>query len=151
MPNQLSCTYVDGVTIAAPSLLSTLALFYDEVLLPHPYDLDPECEPLMRWPFKYQDELEWRQEQYLTWRNGLRELFEAGVLKVSSPPISADQLIVAAGSGTFAVMADMLEAPETVAAALRRETVTAVTVHRGSSASWPAVSAQQTPRPLRPR
>jgi hypothetical protein len=90
--NNLTCIYTDGITISDLSMLSTLTLFYDEVYLPHPYDLDPEAEPLMRWPFKYMDKLEWEQKKYLAWIDSVRELFDAGILTVFPAPIPANNL-----------------------------------------------------------
>lgn len=89
---KLSIVYTDGLKIEDPSLLSTLALFYDEVVLPHPYDLDPECNALIRWPFKYMDDLEYEQKRYLSWRKGLHELFDENLIKVLPPPIPANDI-----------------------------------------------------------
>lgn len=86
----LNVVYASALTIRNPTLLSTLALYYDTIYLPHPYDLDPEQKPLMRWPGKYWDSLEFEQSRYTHWKEPLHELFDAGVLELLPPPVPAD-------------------------------------------------------------
>ena len=43
---KLSITYSSGL-IPPSELMSTLAVFYDEIWLPYPYDLDPHGVQLM--------------------------------------------------------------------------------------------------------
>lgn len=87
-PRELRCVYASGLTIQDPDLLSSLALFYDKIWLPHPYDLDPQATPLMNWPFKKLDDLDWEQKRYASWKESNKELFDAGALEVMPPPVT---------------------------------------------------------------
>ena len=87
-PRELRCVYASGLTIQDPDLLSSLALFYDKIWLPHPYDLDPQAPHLMNWPFKKLDDLDWEQKRYASWKESNKELFDAGALEVMPPPVT---------------------------------------------------------------
>ncbi len=88
MPSKkLNIVYASGLTIQDPSLLATLAVFYDKVYLPHAYDLDPDAKPLIRWPMKYLDDLELIQRGYTKWKDRWKLLFESGVIEVLPPSL----------------------------------------------------------------
>nr|RNJ68764.1 MAG: hypothetical protein EDM05_13925 [Leptolyngbya sp. IPPAS B-1204] len=86
-----NCVYASELLISDSGLLTTLALFYDKVSLPHPYDLDANAKPLIRWPFDKLDDLEIEQRHYRSWINANKELFNAGVLEVLPPPLEAQR------------------------------------------------------------
>jgi hypothetical protein len=88
--SQFNCVFASGLTVEDRSLLSTLTLFYDKVYLPHPYDLDPEQKPLIRWPGKYWRDLELEQNRYRQWIETYRMFFDERVLEVLSPAIALD-------------------------------------------------------------
>jgi hypothetical protein len=85
----LKVVFASALTIRDPSLVSTLAIYYDKIYLPHPYDLDPDARPLMRWAMKHLDDLEYEQKQYVGWKERWRPLFDAGVLEVLPPAFGA--------------------------------------------------------------
>ncbi|QYO63607.1 hypothetical protein [Leptolyngbya sp. 7M] len=57
----------------------------------HPYDLDANAKPLIRWPFDKLDDLEIEQRHYRSWINANKELFNAGVPEVLPPPLEAQR------------------------------------------------------------
>lgn len=91
MSSNRACVYASDAYIRNSSLLATLCLFYDKILLPYPYDLDPECRELMLWPFDYIDELEIHQKYYLDWKNTWNQLFAANIIQVLPPPVRAEE------------------------------------------------------------
>lgn len=91
MPGQrqsFECVYTSGVWVEDAELLGALCIFYDKVGLPHPYDLDPEASPLIRWPYDKLRDLETEQRRYTAWVGAHRELFDAGILEVLPPPLT---------------------------------------------------------------
>ena len=49
MSHPRKIVYASSLVLPDPGTLATLALLYDEVHLPHAYDVDPDGERLMRW------------------------------------------------------------------------------------------------------
>jgi hypothetical protein len=81
-----SITYSSGVLCEKPDILSTLAVFYDEVWLPYPYNWDPGAVVL--WDYKpTQASLLARQERYTDWRSQWQPLFDQQLLHTLPPPI----------------------------------------------------------------
>lgn len=82
----LSTTYSSGVICDQPKILSTLAVFYDEIWLPYPYNWDPEA--VVIWDHKpTQNAVRITQEKYVNWRSTWKPLFDQQILKTLSPPI----------------------------------------------------------------
>lgn len=81
--NDYAVVYASGLTIQDRSLLASMALFYDRILLPHPYDLDPECRPLMRWSkIEHLDSLDQVRNNYTGWKQSVKDLLDEGVLGI---------------------------------------------------------------------
>ncbi len=85
----LNIVYTSDVIIRDPSLLATLAVFYDKVYLPCGYDLDPDAPTLVRWPMKHLDDLEMLQKGYTRWKERWG-LLEAGALEILAPAFQGD-------------------------------------------------------------
>jgi hypothetical protein len=83
----MNCVYVSNLTIPDRGLLAALCLIHDQVLLPHPYELDSAAKPLMRGSMSYMDDLEISQRYYANWISAHRELFDAMAMAVLPPPL----------------------------------------------------------------
>lgn len=87
----LSITYSSGC-VPGRNVLSTLAVFYDEISLPYPYGYDPDGIYLWR---KTRPEnsraLTDMQSAYLRWRENWSELFEHNIFQTLPPPISSSK------------------------------------------------------------
>lgn len=95
---KLSATYSSGLfhdALVSPDVLSTLAVFYDEVCFPYPYGLDPQGVVFWRWE-DHELGLQYppgskafptAQEMYAAKENEWKLLFEQGIFKKLPPPI----------------------------------------------------------------
>lgn len=100
--HSLSATYSSGLfhdALASPDVLSTLAVFYDEVYFPYPYGLDSEGPVFWRWE-GYEPGVAYPpdsrvipsvQELYVAKEDEWKLLFEQGIFNRLPPSISSSQ------------------------------------------------------------
>src|SRR5438105_902209 len=83
----LAVTYSSGVICEAPDVLSTLAVFYDEIWFPFPYDLNPSSG--IRTPLFYTDTIYIgsAQDRYREWLEKWSLLFKNGILNTLPAPV----------------------------------------------------------------
>jgi hypothetical protein len=62
------------------------------VLLPHPYDIDPEAKELMNWWMDDYHYLDIERRTYTDWKAKHSKLFKCGALEVLPPPIKTDDV-----------------------------------------------------------
>jgi len=86
-----SCVYASGLSIPRADL-ATLAVFFDEIWLPYPYDVDPDAIGLPG--FKDSGHvalgtlfLQRVREEFRAWKESAAPLFNEGVLRTLPPPI----------------------------------------------------------------
>jgi hypothetical protein len=86
-----SCVYASRLSIP-PDDLATLAVFFDEIWLPYPYDVDPEAIGLPG----FEDSegvglgtffLHTIREEFRAWKENAAPLFNEGVLRTLPPPV----------------------------------------------------------------
>jgi hypothetical protein len=70
------------------SILSTLAVFYDEVCFPYPYGFDPEG-PVLWQPISGDWLYEYTVGRYIMVRQEWNPIFEHGIFRILPPPISS--------------------------------------------------------------
>ena len=87
----MSCVFSSGLFIRSEDI-ATLAVFFDEIFLPYPYDVDPNAGKLPG----FKDAgivglgtffLEAIQKEFDSWRQRYSALFNAGILRTLPPPI----------------------------------------------------------------
>lgn len=83
----LEVTYSSGVIVEESDVLATLAVFYDRIWLPYPWDLDPDLNTRISYEraFWAGDAI----ERYLDWRKRWELLFNEGILQVLPHPSQA--------------------------------------------------------------
>jgi hypothetical protein len=106
---KLSITYSSGL-IPPPELMSTLAVFYDEIWLPYPYDLDQDGIQIFP-VFNRMAEINAKSGAYkirLEARNTYRQqrerwylLFNRDICRILSPPLEANKAKKAMSSHMF--------------------------------------------------
>jgi hypothetical protein len=82
MPLRLECTFSSDISIEDSSQLSTMAVFYDRVWLPHPMDCDPDS-PIGACVLP----MGGRDDKYRAWKEKNTLLFGEGLLETLPPPI----------------------------------------------------------------
>jgi hypothetical protein len=89
MPNRRSLvvTYASELVCADPAVLTTLAVFFDSVAFPYPFELDPRSD--VRLPVWWNGEFNFLPavDIYSRFRERWAALFDAGVLHTLPPPL----------------------------------------------------------------
>jgi hypothetical protein len=86
-PRTLSVTYSSGIYIRKPEVLSTMAVFYDQVWLPYPYGFEKEGIWFRRDTFSgLQSHRQFRDDIY-SWTAEWGPLYDQGILRTLPPPI----------------------------------------------------------------
>jgi hypothetical protein len=95
----LSCVFSSRLYVPDKEI-STLAVFFDEIFLPYPYSVDPDALELPG----FRDAgnvgigaimLEAVQEEFRTWKEHYKVLFNEGVLRTLAPPIKGSDRLPA--------------------------------------------------------
>src|SRR6266852_2575047 len=85
-PRKLSVTYLSGIYVRDPTVLSTLAVFYDEIWLPHPYGgFDKQG---IKFNVQTGQDREAARTCYWSW--DWHPLFDAGILRTIPRPVTLD-------------------------------------------------------------
>jgi hypothetical protein len=115
----LAITYSSGITCGNPANLSTLAVFFDRISLPYPYEWDPDAIHIAN--VEGDKIMASVQEDYVTWRSHWKLLFEQGILQTLPPAITPDS-VPDAYDGLFRCLRAM-ESPKATNQSERSKTV----------------------------